>query len=262
MNLSYIKLDAKKSLVKNNFKCFAASSLPYIAGAALTALNYYFYLLLLKISLPYGVYLKASALTVCALLSFVFRSIIRLFADRYIFMKSRKKYIKRPTLRRCLTYCTVSVLKFFLSTAWGALYLFPCAAVTGALFYCIRTGQYGRNVTAALAASSAVLLLIGLFFLYVTLKRYSMTDGVLLAWEEHDALKIIAKSAEIMDGNTARYSVYCLSFIGWLLSCVLIFPIIYVLPYTRMAKYTFFDSVTEKAPPEKPIIFYLNKKQA
>ena len=42
MNFSYIKLNAKKNLVRNYFKSFVLSALPYVSIFTLSGLNYYF----------------------------------------------------------------------------------------------------------------------------------------------------------------------------------------------------------------------------
>ena len=44
MELTYLKLDAKKNLVNNQAKLFFASIFPYVAIFSLAVLNYYLYL--------------------------------------------------------------------------------------------------------------------------------------------------------------------------------------------------------------------------
>ena len=272
MKLSYIKLDAKDRLVNSHIKCFFVSLVPYTAIVLLSALNYYLYILLEQITFTgsYTVYLKPTLLTLSIVLSFVLYCFSKLCTDRYFFVKSRnsactlRSALKSLKFRQCITAGMVLVLKFFLSVAWSAVYLFPSAAVTGALLYCLKSGEYGRNLLITLALSAVTLFLTGTAFLYITLKRYSMTEAVIFSEREKDSLKVIAKSIEFMEGNTVKYAAYCFSFVGWILSCLLIFPVIYVLPYKNMAKYTFYDSVTsptlEDKAPQKPIIFRFPEK--
>ena len=156
-----------------------------------------------------------------------------------------------------------TVLKFFLGVAWSVAYLLPCALMSGIFIYAIKYEEFNRNLFVTLFASIVILFFIGVSFLYVTMKRYTMTDAVIFACKEKDSLKAIEKSIKIMEGNTLKYSLYCISFVGWLLSCLLVLPIFYVLPYKTMAKYSFYSfsskSLLHKTESEKPIIFYINK---
>lgn len=267
MNLSYIKLDAKDRLVNNNFKGFIAAVLPFASAAFLASADYCLYTALLKPQLE--IYLKAALLTAAIVASFIIQSLCKLISECFFFSKSRnpdasfKFALKRLKLRRVFTMCTVSVLKFFLSLSWSALYYSPCAAVSAVLAHSFSDGS-GKNVKASLAASALLLFLIGTAFLFVTLKRYSACTAVILEGGDDDAIGVIEKSISVMDGNTLRYARYCLSFTGWILSCALIAPVFYVLPYRKMAKYSFYDNMTKaryfKHTSEKPIIFYLSKE--
>ena len=272
MKLSYIKLDAKDRLVNSHAKCFFVSLIPYTAIILLSALNYYLYILLERSIFTIGdsSYLKPTLLTLSIVLSFILYCVSKLCADRYFYVKSRnpdctlRSALKSLKFGQCITAGMVLVLKFFLSVAWSAVYLFPSAIVAGACIYCLHSGGYGRNLLITLALSSVTLFLTGITFLYITLKRYSMTEAVMFSEREKDSLRVIAKSIELMEGNTVKYAAYCLSFAGWTLSCLLIFPVIYVLPYKNMAKYSFYDSVTspirEDELPQKPIIFTFPEK--
>jgi hypothetical protein len=68
-----------------------------------------------------------------------------------------------------------------------------------------------------------------------------------------------------MEGRSLKLSLFNVSFFGWILSCVLIVPIIYVLPYKLMAKYSYFNFATRKKvqeeAPQKPIVFYIQRRK-
>lgn len=271
MEFSFIKLNAKKRLVKNHFKSFLISALPYVNIFLLTALNYYLYIFLKNVDFifipyisSYAVVVKASLFTLSMLCSFVLWRISQLFSDKYFFSRNTKISC-RLSFRQCFTAIMVSVLKFFLSVAWGTLYFSPCAVMTATLYYCIHSGDYTFNVMLTLFVASAILFVIGSGFFYVTLKRYSMCNYVILTGVETDSIKIIEKSINLIEGNMAKYTFYGLSFVGWILSCVLIVPVFYVLPYVKMAKYCYFKAITRPQEREteiqKPIIFYFTQKE-
>lgn len=273
MDLSYIKLKAKNRLVKNNFRCFLASALPYATFILLSLLNYYLYMFLKNTDFAsvssYAFFLRPSILTVSLVVSFIIWRTSRLLTDRYFYVKNNNpdasflEAARGVTFRQFITAAMATVLKFFLGIAWSALYLSPCAVMSGIFAYALRYEEFNRYLFITLFASAVILFFIGVSFLYVTMKRYTMTDAVIFACKEKDSLKAIEKSIKIMEGNTLKYSLYCLSFLGWVLSCFLVLPIFYVLPYKTMAKYSFYSfsskSTFFKHKSQKPIVFYITK---
>lgn len=273
MDTSYIKLKAKNRLVKNNFSCFLVSALPYVTFILLSLLNYYVYIFLKNTEFTsvssYANILRPSIFTVSLVFSFIIWRATRLLADRYFYVKNNNpdasftEAARGVTFRLFITASMATVLKFLLGIAWSALYLLPCAVMSGIFAYALKYEEFNRYLFLTLFASSAILFIIGISFLYVTMKRYAMTDAVIFACKEKDSFKAIEKSIKIMEGNTLKYSLYCLSFLGWVLSCFLFLPIFYVLPYKTMAKYSFYSSASKstfsKHESQKPIVFYITK---
>ncbi len=271
MDFSYIKLNAKKRLVKNNLKSFMIAFLPYVTIFLLTVLNYYLYIFLKQMNFTvylyissYAIYIKATLLTLSVCASFVLWKIVQLNSNKYFYCKNVKTHIKLR-FNQYTSAITVSILKFFLSVAWAGFYLMPCIVVSATLYYCINVGEYTFNVMLTLFVSAVILFVIGASFLYVTLKRYSMCNFVIFTRAETDAIKIMAKSTELIENNMVRFAFYSLSFIGWILSCMLVIPALYVLPYIKMANYSYFKTITTpqkyKTETQKPIIFYIAKKE-
>ncbi len=268
--MSYLKLKAKNRLVKNYFSCFCIGFLPYTVFIFLSVLNYYLFIWLKIFDFgEYSLTIRPAILTLSIVLSlFAWRS-ARFITARYFYCKNHNpeitfiKTLKGVKFSQLFTATMCSILKFFLSVAWGSVYLLPCAIMGGVLYYSVRFEEFNRNLTITLAISFVFLFVLGLAFLYVTLKRYSFSDGIIFSQKEKDSIRVLEKSISITEGRGIKYSVYCLSFAGWLLSCLLILPIFYVLPYKIMSKYAFFDWLSgkqyKKVQSQKPIIFYVNK---
>lgn len=273
MNMSYIKLKAKNRLVKNTLSCFAVSFLPYATFILLSLFNYYLFMFLKNTSLAplssYADVLRPSIFTLSLIISYIIWRITRFITDRFFYVKNHnpdatfRQSVRGVTFRQFITVSMATVLKFFLSISWSVVYLLPCAVMGGIFVYAIKYEEFNRNLFISLFASTVILFFIGISFLYVTMKRYTMTEAVIFACKEKDSLKAIEKSIKIMEGNTLKYSLYCLSFLGWILSCVLVLPIFYVLPYKTMAKYSFYSFCSKstffKETEQKPIIFYITK---
>lgn len=275
MENSVFKLVAKKRMMKNYCKCFIVSVFPFILFLLLATANYFLLLLLNNVKLNeyfslYGEYVRFSAMGISITLSlFVYKS-LKLCADNYFLLKALNKRItlikaiKCVSLRQCFTNFMVSVIRFCLSISWFLVYFSPCIAVSLLLIYSYKNGEYGFSINLTLFISAIILFIIGAFFFYITLKRYTMCSFVILTDKEKNPLNVIVKSINFMENHSVKYAVYCLSYSGWLLSCIFIVPIVYVLPYITIGKWCFKYSLTAskitESKPEKPIIFYFNKR--
>lgn len=275
METSYFKLNAKKRMMKNHFRCFIVSVFPIISVLLLVFLNYFLLILLNNVRVnevfsPYAVYVRISVLAVSIILSVFICKSINLFVDSYFLLKALGKRVtfikavKCVTFRQCITNFAVSIVRFFLSVSWFAVYLSPCIAVSLLLFFSYKKENNGFNINLTLFISAVLLLVLGVSFFYTTLKRYVMCSFVILTDEEKNPLKVIVKSINLMEGNSVRYAVYSLSYFGWLLSCFLIVPVFYVLPYITIGKWCFKNSLEAQKftepEKEKPIIFYFTKR--
>lgn len=267
MNYSYVKLNAKKKLVNHNLKSFLVSMVSYVSIFALVALNYYFYIFLKEADFSfftaisyYEIYLKATLFTISVCLSFAIWKTLQLYSEKYFYSKNMKTHIKLK-FGMCMTAISVSILKLFISVAWTTFYLLPCAIVSATLYYSLVSNEYSFNVILTLFVSAVILFVIGASFLYVTLKRYSMCNYVIFSNDETDSIKVLAKSTQLIEKNSIRYSFFKLSFAGWMVSCILVAPVFYVLPYVKMARYSFYKAITKPKMQElKPAVFYLSKK--
>lgn len=276
MNTSYIKLKAKKSLVNNHFKCFLISVLPYVVIVSLIGMNYYLYVVLKDTdfsAIPhissYARFLPPTLFTVSIFFSYLLWQFSRIVSEKFFYYKNKNTEVtlwwalKKLSFRQVITSAMVNIIKFFLSVAWGVLYLLPCAVVSATFLYYVKSDNISIKLLITLFVSMVVLFLIGTVFLYVTLQRYSMCNGVIFSTGEKDCLKVIEKSIELMEGKAITYAFYRLSFIGWIFSCLLLIPAIYVLPYVTISKYGFYNAITMKQQykeKQKPIIFYIQKK--
>lgn len=276
MNTSYIKLNAKKHLVKCHFKCFLVSVLPYVTIVSLGALNYYLYFMLKDIEFSYlnpsyAIYLRATLFTLSVCLSIVLWRVINTFTHNYYYHKSLNEditylsSIKKLSFKKLGTILTTDILRLFLSLAWSALYFSPFISVATTIYYYFNSGEFSRNIGLTLMISAFILFLIGSSFMFITLKRYSMCYPVIFETKEKDSLKIIEKSIDIMNRKCLNFSFYNVSFWGWIFSCLFVLPAIYVLPYKQMSKYSYYNFATRKKvqeeKPQKPIVFYIQRRK-
>lgn len=277
MEITCLKLQAKRKMLKNNFRFFIVGALPFFTISLLTILNYYFIEFIKKTDLrftdflsPYTETIHLSLIVFFIIFSLCLWKGISLCSQHYFYRRAIGKKssfsgsIKSLSFSQHNAFLGVTVIKALLSLSLCALYFLPCLAVSALLIYSYRYESYGYNVNLTLFVSATVLFFIGSIFLFVTLKRYSFTTYVILTEEERNPLKVITRSIEIMENHSVEYSVYCFSFLGWVLSCIFIVPLIYAVPYINLSKWSYINFIEKKKgiveENEKPIIFYIQKR--
>ena len=277
MEITYLKLGAKRKMLKNNFRFFIVGALPFFTISLLTILNYYFIEFIKNTDLVFTGFLYSYTDTIHMTLvvffiifSFCLWKGVSLCSQNYFYRRAMGKKmsffdsVKALSFSQYNTFSGVTIIKLLLSLSFCALYYLPCLAVSALLIYSYRFESYGYNVNLTLFISGVMLFFIGSIFLFVTMKRYSFTTYVVFTENERNPLKVITRSIEIMENRSVQYSFYCLSFIGWVLSCIFVVPLIYAVPYINLSKWSYINFIEKKKEKivenEKPIIFYIQKR--
>ena len=277
MEITCLKLSAKRKMLKNNFRFFIVSALPFFTISLLIILNYYFIeffkktdLRLTGFLLPYTEAVRLSLILFLILFSLCLWKGISLCSQMYFYKRAKGNKnsffncMKSLSFSQYNSFLGVTIIKALLSLGIGALYFLPGIAVSVLLIYSYRYESYGFNVNLTLFVSVVILFVIGAVFFFITTKRYSLSTYILLTENERNPLKIIARSIEIMGNHSVEYSLYCLSFLGWILSCVFIIPIIYTVPYIILSKWNYINFIENNNQKEitlqKPIVFYIQKR--
>lgn len=269
--MTYLKLSAKKRLMNDTLRCFFVSTLPFFIFSLCVVFNYYLPILLKKTPISKDIFLNVTLSIFSIVLSFCLWKSVCLVKEKFFFMKTLYKKVKffkvvrSIKFNRYITYLKVSVLRILLAISWSAVYFIPCIIVTSLLVYSYRYENYGENALLTLFVSSVMLFFVGASHFFVTLKRYSMCEFIILTDKQKNPLKIMAESIKLMENHSVNYSFYCLSFIGWILSCFFIVPLFYVLPFVNMSKWCYVEKITKQENTvnenEKPIIFYIQKRK-
>ena len=252
----HIKLKAQKTLIGKNKKAFFVSILPFLMMATLLCLNYYL-LKFMKNNAEIFLLFKMLIAVCVAMLSLFMINTTLYISENYFYRKATDSF---APVRAIDLFCSfaVNILKTLLFFSWSAVFFLPCVAL---LFcaYSAKTNNYAGEIVTTLYIAAAIMALVGAGCFFVLFGRYSKCNFIQFTTGETNPVKVLARSSEIMEENQIRYSLFRLSFLGWNLSCLLLFPIIYVLPYRKCAKYVFFNTKPkqkQKEPiSEKPIVF-------
>ena len=74
----------------------------------------------------------------------------------------------------------------------------------------------------------------------------SQVSYIIVDEDNLDTMAILKKSADMMNGHKGEYFVLGLSFIGWILLCMFIIPIIYVIPYTTITFALYYENLKKQ----------------
>ncbi len=61
--------------------------------------------------------------------------------------------------------------------------------------------------------------------------------------ENYGGIKALMMSKDMMDGHKWEYFVLMLSFIGWILLCILVIPVIWVVPYIQATQVIYYEEL-------------------
>ena len=173
----------------------------------LLVFNYYLPFFLKKTLQSTDIFLNTTLTIFSIIGSFCLWKSLCLMKEKFFFMKTSHKKVKflksvrDISLSQYTAYWKVSVLKALLSVSWSAVYFSPCIVVVALLIYSYRYENYGMNVNLTLFLSSIVLFFIGLFHFFVTIKRYSMCNAIILRDKQKNPLKVITESIDAMENQ-------------------------------------------------------------
>lgn len=132
-----------------------------------------------------------------------------------------------------------SALKIFLLVGFkkficALVFLMPSAVISVYIVYAIREG-IGARMLISLMAGTFLLLISGVFFAFVFSQRYFLVPYIMYENENCKVTDAVNLSAEIMENKCFETAFFKLSFSGWFLLCLFIFPTFYVYPFYRMS---------------------------
>lgn len=254
--MMYIKLKAQKMLIGENGKAFLVSVLPHLLAFSLLSFNYYL-LIFFKNNAEIPLFYKIFIGAISGAFSLFMINSVWFISENYFFRKATDSFA--PVGAKDL-FCSfaVKILKALLFFSWCAVFFLPSVVLIYSSYFASTNGE-PREIAVTLFVSSLVTFSVGAGCFFVLWGRYSKVSFVQFTTGETNPVKVLAESTELMEEKQIKYALFRLSFLGWDLLCSLLFPIIYVLPYRKCAKYVFFSEPARKKQKailsDKPIVF-------
>jgi len=152
-------------------------------------------------------------------------------------------------------YLRLTCLKF----GWLLYFLLPCSVCYGLTFYLYSAGNLLPIVFYIMLAGSSLLLSFCVFMWRVAFFRYNAAPYYVSLRREMSIKEAVGKSINLTDGSLRESVLLESSFWGWFLSCGLVLPLVYVIPYFKMSKALFVvESLSLKAYPETKVNYAIN----
>lgn len=117
-----------------------------------------------------------------------------------------------------------------INTAALIVFLIP-AGIFGSVFYYLAVNDFSVYTVLAAALAALISALGGILFSWTYMQKFALSTYFISENPLMSAWGAIRESAVYMTGNERKLIMHKISFLPWLLSCVLILTAFYVLPY-------------------------------
>ncbi len=272
---SSVKIKSKMLLKGDTLRLFFVSLFSFIIRRGVFALGFYclfsmikngvleYYLDNFNDALVFGLVIFDTIFVIMVLMLFV--SALRLGEQFLYFIKASGGkgrfsllfhfFTFEKSFRAFLLYMKLTVLK----VTWLIYFLFPCVVCYGITFYLYSYGNLLPAVFYILIIGSSVLLSFCVFMWRVTFFRYNAAPYYICLNRDITPKAAIQKSIHFTDGVLRESVLLESSFLGWFLSCGVLFPFVYVIPYFKIAKALFVvESMSLKAYPKTNTRYAIN----
>ena len=161
-----------------------------------------------------------------------------IYVQRLNNLKPRLRFIfkflsPRTSIKLFALYTKMLLLK----VTWLIYFMIPPVMCLGCAFYLISRGADVLTATIP-AAAGAVLLSAVVVLIQGVFSRYSQCTFYMVSRRGAAPRDAFAYSLSATDGRLNERTVFLFSLTGWVLSCILIIPIVYTVPYLKLCSVT------------------------
>lgn len=252
---SRIRFEAKMLLSKNTLKFFIISTISFIlrygaVGLSVFSVLYYyrspfFYYLLVSYNsyLVYG----ASSFIMSSLVFFcmLFISGVRIGEWAAYFNRANgstgsiSSLFKFLSINRSFKALTLFLQTNTLKTLWNIYFFLPTVMCGSCIYYLYRNNFVSQAIYIILATGLSITLALAVVMSRVISLRLAAAPYYICLQNNASVSNAIKKSIRFTNGFLSDGVVLEYSLIGWMLSCIFIIPLFYVIPYIKLAKAVF-----------------------
>lgn len=152
----------------------------------------------------------------------------------------------RPA-RRAMQCAALWLCLLVRKLGWWLLFCAPGMILLGISWFQLTVGSELLTFLIPCAAGG-IFFVVGLFFYLLVTRRYLLAYYLFDELDRPHATAIIRESARVMDGQMGQAAAFALSFTPWILSCILLFPALYVYPYYQQSRASFARQALSRGP--------------
>ncbi len=262
-----IRLQAKYLLSRHNLRLFTISLLSFClrwGRLALTVTGIFIFLkssLFASLTSQYGVTEVALVSAIIYLWLFFLTALVSSgikMGEQFIYFTRAQG--SRGSLRLLFKYATpkkaLRAFRFytalnFYKALWLLYFLFPCSLCVLCDIYVYSAYSLSSVMHIILSVSISLLLSISLVMWRAAVARYSAAVYYFCLNPHMKVKDAIKKSIRFTDGFLTEYVLLEYSLLGWILSCALVVPLFYVLPYVKLSRCVFISEMLLEKPRTK-----------
>ncbi len=221
---SYAKLSARTALTGNYTDSAVTVVIMLLLSVSVVFLNQlvYFY------AKPLFSYVLSASCVILTFFICIFRYIL---SAGLLGVCERGNKKKKRSVRRILFGSLLEFYLFILKTSEFVFFMLPPAVLGFFTFIRYKMLSVNRLSVSVNVAGTAVLLFLGLCFYLVSVQKYSKAVYFFAGNESVSVADAIRLSVSSTKGLLLKISFFKLSFFPWLISGVLLLPLMFVLPY-------------------------------
>ena len=233
-----LKLRARRFLAENagRARLTVALYLLFRLGAIFVSAFFIYCIFLLPDFLenePYGVPspFYYALFVLCISIVFGFSAVFNYLLHRWFYCADREEnFFRILPVRLQIKIIYLHFLKISRNLSTALFYLLPFAATLLFIVLKLRTGIDGR-VFALLLILEFIYLIFGLYFLLISRQKTAFLDADISVFPRTPARQLFENTCERNRDSCRFLAKLKLSFFLWYLLCLLILPIIFVMPY-------------------------------
>lgn len=151
-------------------------------------------------------------------------------------------------------YFKINILKFF----WLVYFLLPFLFCFAGAYYLYSSSYLSQPVYNILCIGASLLLSISIIMWRFAVLRYSAAPYYLCLNIKRGVNNVINKSILFTDSFLSEGVVLEYSSLGWILSCIFIAPIFYVVPYLKLTKAVYVSQAVFNHTPATKATYAIN----
>lgn len=145
----------------------------------------------------------------------------------------------QKSIKALLFYITVTTKKLL----WWIFFLFPALICVVCGYYLYQGRIYVNEINLIISTGFSIILAIALVMVRICSLRYSAAPYYLCLNPNLKITDSIKKSIKFTDGFLSEGVLLEYSLLGWLLSCVFVLPLFYVVPYAKLVRSVYVTDV-------------------